>query len=102
MLLLCTVHSIAVSLDFHSDSTSVTQVVATDPTTPEQLAALAAVKAAEAAAYDKLKQDLQLWCMGTAAVCFLACLGFYGKVANPPMLHSDRTLIVIVVAPCSM
>lgn len=56
------------------------QVVAQTPTAPEELARLEAQQAAEAAEYERLKAELQAWCLATAFLCSVATLSFYSKV----------------------
>lgn len=45
------------------------------------MAALEQARAAEAAEYQRLKAELQTWCLGTAALCFLITLVFYDKAS---------------------
>ena len=59
------------------------QVVAPTPTAPEELARLEAQQAAEAAEYERLKAELQAWCLATAFLCSVATLTFYSKVRCP-------------------
>ena len=48
--------------------------------TPAESVALAVEAAAEQERYDRLKDQLQNWCLGTALVCFGATVVFYSKV----------------------
>ena len=62
------------------------QVVAQTPTAPEELARLEAQQAAEAAEYERLKAELQAWCLATAFLCSVVTLSFYSKVRRAGML----------------
>ena len=69
------------SCTYHTQaSLALVQVVAQTPTAPEELARLEAQQAAEAAEYERLKAELQAWCLATAFLCSVATLAFYSKV----------------------
>lgn len=48
--------------------------------TPADSVRIAAEAAAEQERFDRLKEQLQTWCLGTALVCFGATVVFYSKV----------------------
>ena len=59
--------------------------------TPAESVKLAEEAAAEKERYDRLKDQLQTWCLGTALVCFGATVVFYSKVH--PLLCMCKSLI---------
>ena len=58
--------------------------------TPADSIRIEAEAAAEQVRYDKLKDELQTWCLGTSLVCFAATVIFYSKVCPHVLLSGGR------------
>lgn len=58
--------------------------------TPADSIRIEAEAAAEQVRYDKLKDELQTWCLGTSLVCFAATVIFYSKVCPDVLLSGGR------------